>query len=328
MTPATPEESRLLLALQKGLPIASRPFAQVGAPLGMSGDEVLAHVRAWFQSGLARRFGAIFDSRSLGYESTLCAAEVPASDLETAVARITPHPGITHCYERDGHPNLWFTLTAPAASLGKELARVANALGYPETVLNLPALHKFKIEAVFGREGPDEPPHAAADSTPLPPLNERERRVVRHLQETIPVCEDPFGEVARELGYAADEFLALLARWQDHGIIRRIGLVVRHRQMGFSANSMCVWPEAADRIEAAGQILARNPHVTHCYERPAHPTFPYNLYAMIHATSREEAVAVFAELGAAAGLSGGRMMWSLREFKKSSPRFFSESSGA
>ena len=68
--------------------------------------------------------------------------------------------------------------------------------------------------------------------------------------------------------------------------------------------------------------MARSPHVTHCYERPCFPAFPFNLYAMIHAKSREEAIGIFKQLGV--GLADGRMLWSVREFKKSSPVFFCE----
>ena len=323
-TPNDSVEARLLLALQQGLPLDSRPFARLGRDLGLTEEAVLSHVRDWFASGVARRFGAVFDSRSLGYDSTLCAAEIPERDLEAAAARIVPHPGITHCYERDGHPNLWFTMTAPAADLTRELARVADALGF-HGVLNLPALRKFKIEAVFGRgEQDEEPKTVSRPAGPVVPIAEREREVVRQLQASIGVSADPFGDVARKIGYDPDELLRLLAAWERAGVIRRIGLVVRHRQLGFSANSMCVWKAPEERLEAAGAILARDPHVTHCYERPAYAAFPFNLYAMIHAKSPGEAVAVFERLGANAGLSAGRMMWSVREFKKSSPVFFCE----
>jgi DNA-binding Lrp family transcriptional regulator len=319
-------DAKLLVVLQKGLPLVPRPFARLGDDLGLTEEAVLARVRGLFETGVARRFGAVFDSRSLHYESTLCAAEVPADDLVAAAARIAPHPGITHCYEREGHPNLWFTLTAPAAELKPELARVAAALGR-YGVLNLPALKKFKVEAVFGQgeESPvPEDSSPAPVATPIAPLTERERQVVRRLQANITVTEDPFGLLARELGVDPAELLELLKRWEHTGVIRRIGFVLRHRQLGFSANSMCVWAVTADRIAAVGESLARSPHVTHCYERPSFPDFPFNLYAMIHAKSRDEAIGIFRHLGDSAGLPEGRMLWSVREFKKSSPIFFCE----
>lgn len=325
-TNAIPVDSRLLVSLQAGLPFVRRPFASIGDDLGLSEAAVLEQVHTLFRTGIARRFGAVFESQSLGYKSTLCAAEIPAGDLESAAARITPHPGITHCYEREGHPNLWFTMTAPSDELKQELQRVSAALG-GYGLLDLPALQKFKIEAVFGREETTPSPRSGqiADALrPAAPLAERERLVVRRLQANIAVAEDPFGLLASEIGFDQAELLDLLNRWKAGGVIRRIGLVLRHGKLGFSANSMCVWAVAPDRITAAGNSLALSPHVTHCYERPSYAAFPYNLYAMIHAKSREEAIGIFERLGADAGLAGGRMLWSLREFKKSSPVFFCE----
>lgn len=317
-------DARLLVMLQQGLPVVARPFARMGEQLGLSEQVVLARVRSLFESGVARRFGAVFESSKLGYMSTLCAADVPAAELEAAATRMAPYPGITHCYERDGHPNLWFTMTALADELGQELDRVSAVLG-PYAVLSLPALQKFKIEAVFGKHEPGQAPRGATkESGPAAPLPERERKVVRRLQASIAVSEDPFGALASDLEMDPEELLALLKRWEREGVIRRIGLILRHRQLGFSANSMCVWKAEPGRIKAAGASLALSPHVTHCYERPAFPAFPYNLYAMIHARSREEAVRIFEQLGAEAGLSNGRMLWSVREFKKSSPVFFCE----
>jgi DNA-binding Lrp family transcriptional regulator len=282
---------------------------------------VLEKVRALFASGVARRFGAVFDACSLGYESTLCAADLPTATMKAAVSRIVPHPGITHCYERDGHPNLWFTMTAPAGEAGREIERVGAALG--AAVWSLPALRLFKIEAVFGKESEAAArPAAARATTPATPLTERERQVVRRLQADLTVTEAPFGTLATELAYDPAELLALLQRWQQSGLIRRIGLILRHRQLGLAANSMCVWPVPPERIAAAGASLARSPHVSHCYERPSFAAFPYNLYAMIHAPSREEAIALFEQLQADAALANGRMLWSVREFKKASPLFF------
>lgn len=326
-------DADLLVVLQKGLPIEPRPFAVIGSALGLSEDDVLQRLRVLFETGVARRFGAVFDSRSLGYDSTLCAADVPAGDLEAAAARIHPHPGITHCYERQGHPNLWFTLTAPKDSLPGELARISEALG-PYGVLNLPALQKFKIEAVFGKRSGEDQDVDRGTATPgrgqaakrASGFSERERSVIRCLQGSIPVELDPFGAVAKQVGFEPLALLELLRRWQREGVVRRIALVVRHRKLGFSANSMCVWKVAPEALVEAGHSMARSPHVTHCYERPSSPAFPYNLYAMIHAQSSDEAVAIFRKLGNDAGLSEGTMMWSVREFKKSSPIFFCESS--
>jgi DNA-binding Lrp family transcriptional regulator len=317
-------EARLIFALQQGVPLEHRPFAKLGTSLGLKEDDVLARLRDLFQRGVARRFGAVFDAQSLGYASTLCAAHFAAGEIAAAAERLAPHPGVTHCYERDGQPNLWFTLTATSAALPAELARVSEALGH-HAVLNLPALRRFKIEAVFGR-GPRRASHQSHPAvTPCAErFGERERAVVRRMQDTLPLVTDPFDAVARELAFEPVGFLELLRGWHAAGIVRRVGVIVHHRQLGFEANSMCVWNVAGDAIDAAGRTLARSPHVTHCYERAAPAEFPYNLYAMLHASTRAAAVSLCERLSRAAGLPDGRMFWSVREFKKSSPVFFSE----
>jgi siroheme decarboxylase len=326
-------EARLLSVLQRGIPIVPEPFAAVGGKLGLSARKVVAAVESLRERGMVRRFGAVFDSRSLGYASTLCAVDVPADRLEDIAAVLQPHPGITHSYERERHPNLWFTMTAPADELDTELERLGRQIA-PLRILNLPALRRFKIDVVFdlsrGDDGPPVPrntPRPAAHAAPAT-LSEKEQGVVRRMQGSIPVTERPFDALAVEHGYDVDALLELLRTWQTAGIIRRIGIVARHRNLGFKANAMCVWDVAEETVESAGLRLAGCPEVTHCYQRPRLPEVPYNLYAMIHADASETARGMLERISTAAGLPVGRMKVSLREFKKSSPRFFCEASPA
>ena len=324
-------DAELLLSLQRGIPLEKRPFALTGRGLGLSEQEVLGRAQALLGDGTARRFGAVFDSQSLGYRSTLCAVDVPEKDLVRIAGLVTPHPGVTHCYQRNGKPNLWFTMTAPDDALEQEIRRIEQAVA-PHELLNLPALRRFKIEAVFDvRAGCGSPtPPTRAKQAPgladrVPPLSETERRVVRGLQGNIPLTADPFQALAAELGYAHEELLSLLQRWQQAGILRRVGLIMYHRALGFTTNSMCVWKADPDAVEAAGRSMAERPEVTHCYERPAFALFPFNLYAMIHAGSPDAARAIYEQLTQESGLPDGRMLMSVREFKKSSPVFFDRS---
>ena len=322
-------QPELLLALQHGLPLVPRPFAALGEPLGMSETAVVDCVTALFECGTARRFGAVFDSRSLGYDNTLCAVDVPPASLDEVSARLTPHPGVTHCYEREGRPNLWFTLTAPRPAFAAERQKIA-ALLRPFELVDLPAWRTFKIEAVFDTrriEGGIGAPAAQSRARRqfLPEsLSETERAVVRRLQYSIPIVAEPFAALGKELGWTPDDLLALLARWRESGVLRRIAMIVRHRELGFTANAMCVWAADPLRTADAGPVLAGFPEVTHCYERRPHPAFPFNLFAMIHVGSREHVHGLRERMTEAAGLAGGLLLMSGREFKKSSPRFFEE----
>lgn len=330
----TPDESwtDLLVALQRGVPLKPRPFADLGAGLGLTEDETLQAAKDLFARGLARRFGAVFDSRRLGYGSTLCAVDVPAHDIERVAALFRPHPGVTHCYEREGHPNLWFTLTAPAERLRTELAMFADALK-PYALLDLPATRRFKVQVVL-----DAPADAngtqvpgatgSGDADPVTPLSEREKAVVRIMQGDLPLTPAPFAAVADEVGWDQGALVAQLVDWKRRGVLRRVGIILRHREAGFVANGMCVWLVAPEDVDRVGRIVAGCPEVTHCYERPPPEGFPFNFFAMVHARERLAAQAIFERLSREAGLTHGKMLTSVREFKKTSPQFFCEAQDA
>lgn len=333
MTQATDKDQNLLIALQRGVQLTRRPFAAIADTLASTEADVLRAARDLFDKGIARRFGAVFDSRRLGYGSTLCAVDVPEQDLERVAALLHPHPGVTHCYERQGRPNLWFTLTAPAAGLETELRRIqAGMPAYP--IHNLPALKRFKVEVVldatpFDAEAPPGAPRHTGGDEPAPALTESEKEVVRTMQGNMPLSEEPFSAVAQKLGWDSARLLDLLSSWKQLGILRRVAIILRHRAAGFSANGMCIWKVGPGEVEADGRSLAECPEVTHCYERPpVSSEFPYNLFAMVHAREKQAAEAIFRRLTAYAGLGEGRMLMSTREFKKSSPVFFCEGRGA
>lgn len=321
--------SDIILALQQGIEITSNPFSSIAANLNMKEDRVVSQLSNALKSGLARRFGAVFDSHKLGYSSTLCAVDVPRDDIERVASLLTPHPGITHCYEREGHPNLWFTMTALKNGLSKEITtlqtRIPNA-----TIINLPATQRFKIATIMnietGRsEVPAKQPNSAdTGKTDVPDFSEKDKAVIRAMQGTIPICPAPFAAIAERVDLKTEDLLSRLRDWQCTGIIRRIGLILRHREAGFSANGMCVWEVEPDSITKHGVALASCPEVTHCYHRPAHANVPFNLYAMVHADSLEAARGILEDISRHAGLPTGRMLVSVREFKKSSPLFFPE----
>ena len=333
--------AELLVRLQRGLPLVTRPFQALGSELGLAEDAVLAQVQALFETGLGRRLGGVFDGRRLGYDSMLVAAEVPDDALPDAATRVTPQPGVTHCYARDGRPNLWFTVTAPVDRLPAVLAQLTAALA-PWPTISLPARRTFKIGVVLdlrrlegGTGAPPEDPAGRSNSPGLsadsmPPATQSlapaERELVRRLQHSLPLVAAPFAALAAELGWREEALLARLARWQQAGVLRRVCLVLHHRAAGFHANALCAWRVADDRLATAGRVLARGPEITHCYERAPHPLFPFNLFAMLHADTRPATEAAALRLAAAAGLCHGRLLFSTREFKKSSPVFFAEDS--
>ena len=320
-------------ALQRGLPLVSRPFHSLAIELGISEGELVSEAERLREAGAVRRFGAVFDTRRLGYRSALCSATVPAAEVDAAAARVTPLSGVTHCYLREAEslhaaPNLWFTLSYPS-DIFAAMEDEARARLSPHPVEVLPALRRYKIDVMFGADvqAREERVDSHGDAPPSP----EERAMVRALQGDTEIRPDYFAAVAEKVDAALESagrkpirewgLLSRLEMWRRSGRLKRIGLLLAHRAAGWTANCMCCWNVPGGTTDA-GRALAACGEVTHCYERPLSPGFPYNLYAMIHARSREEACASFGRIESACGLEGGVRLFSTREYKKTSMTFF------
>ncbi len=321
----------MVVALQRGIPLCARPFEELSRELGCGEADLLACLARQRAVGTVRRFGAVFDTRRLGYRSALCAAAVSVEALDAAAAKLTPLAGVTHCYVREatsalrpGVPNLWFTLSYPADIFPAMVDEVAARLG-PYALHVLPATRRYKVDVVFGaatRAREED----VAEGDDLPPVTARDRAVIGALQGDTEARADFFAALAGRLGMKEWDLLSTLEIWRRKGRLKRIGLLLHHRNAGWSANGMCCWRVAGDTT-AAGRALAARGEVTHCYERPEAPNFPYNLFAMVHARAAAEANAQFASLSAEVNRVAGTavpavMLLSTREYKKTSMTFF------
>ena len=118
---------------------------------------------------------------------------------------------------------------------------------------------------------------------------ELDRALILATQAGLPLVPRPYDAIAEQLGVSPAEVLARLAAMQASGVIRRIGAVPNHYAIGWTANGMTVWDVADERVDELGEQVGALAFVTHCYRRPrALPTWPYNLFAMVHGASREE----------------------------------------
>ena len=307
----------MLTALQRGIPLSRRPFDDLARELGCEESELIAYAARALREGRARRFGAVFDTRRLGFTTTLCCMR--AEDPDAAAAFLSARREVTHCYLREapGCPNLWWTWSAPADRFSLSLAEI------PFPFRTLPATRRYKIDVVFGgsTRSLDE---SVTDS--LPPPDERGRKIIRALQGDTGLRPDYFAALADSLGMKEWDLLSTLELWRRRGRLKRIALLLDHRRSGYVANGMCCFRLPGDTTEA-GRALASLASVTHCYERPSVQEFPYNLFAMVHGASTEEAQALFAQLkerlsALAAPPEDAVMLLSTREYKKTSMAFY------
>lgn len=309
-------DHRLLDDWQRDLPLVPRPFAAMAETLGTDEATVLDRLHYLVASGTVARVGATCRPNTVG-ASTLAALAVPEDRLEEVAAVISAEEGVNHSYLRENALNLWFVATAPDRDdLRTMLARIEDLTGLE--VLNLPLVRAFNIDLGFRLSGPRHamPEMQHADEGVL---RAGDRPLLQTLSEGLPLVPEPWSEVASRLGQSTSEVTGRIAALTRARIIGRLGIIVRHRALGWRSNAMVVWDLPEARIEAAGNALVRLPGVTLCYQRVRVPgRWDYPLFSMIHGRDRGEALGVLDGARSLPELAGAahQALFSLRCFKQ------------
>ncbi|MTI82560.1 MAG: Lrp/AsnC family transcriptional regulator [Firmicutes bacterium] len=155
-------------------------------------------------------------------------------------------------------------------------------------------------------------------------LTDQEKKIVRELQNNIPLVKRPFEQMARGLGMEEQELLDKIEEFRQRGILRRFGATVRHQNLGYTANAMVVWDIPDDQVEEAGKTMAQFPEVSHCYQRPTHPGWPYKLFTVVHGKTRSECEEKAWAIAQKTGYHNYKPVFSTRELKKSSMKYFED----
>ena len=164
---------------------------------------------------------------------------------------------------------------------------------------------------------------AASDSwNQAVPVTEFEKDAIRGMQEDLELIPRPYDSIAKILGITTDELFALAKDFQERRIMRRYSAVLHHRRSGFKANAMIVWKVPQEQSEEVGLTMAAHNAVTHCYERPTFPDWPYTHFTMVHATTPEGCEEINNEISEATGITERLVLYSTREYKKTRVRYF------
>lgn len=325
-------DRRLLDAIQSEFPVESRPFKSFGERFAIPEDEALDRIQRFQREGTIREISPVFDLKRLGYASTLCSAETDPDRVGEVAEAINAYPEVTHNYLREHAFNIWFTLIAQTSEDLQRILDNIKALPGVKRVISLPSRRMFKIDVHFQTGAEKKTGHAAKvlpqHTGPVVSLQDWEMRLIALLGEPLPLIERPFAAVAERAGIEEAAVLDRIRAWKTSGAIRRFGARVAHHKLGYAANGMSVWRVGEAEAEAAGQIMAKQPEVSHCYLRETPPGWDYNLYGMIHGTSKEEVRAVAARISELTGLRDYDVLFSVREFKKSVPQYFKDRQAA
>ena len=320
-------QDELLYRMQNSFPMTQKPFHQLADELDSKPEEIIALVKKLKDEKIIRQTSAIFDTKRLGYKSSLVAFKVPKERVEQAAEIINQHPGVSHNYLRNHDYNIWFTMAvAPDSQLGleKTIEILQEKTGAEDAII-LPTLKMFKISVKMDTTGKrakkEKVKKAANRAIELTPLH---IAVIKELQKDIDIVDEPFKTSIEKLGLDYDAFFTIADELKESGVMRRFATILNHRKAGFGANAMSVWAVPEERAEEIGREMAEFSAVSHCYLRPSYPNWPYNLFAMVHAKTQEECDALIEEMAKESGLSEYGKLYSTVEFKKQRLVYFDD----
>ena len=330
-------DRKLLNIVQSNFPVVEEPYRAIADEVGITEDDLLARLAELKRQNVVRQISAIFDTRRLGYKTTLVAFAYGEGDLHPGAIFINRHPGVSHNYAREGsYYNLWFTLAVPPdGDLAETVQWMAEKTGAIEYRI-MPTIRFFKIGVNFDMvkrrsdaynyspDGIGQSRTPASDWNQAQEITEWDKQVIREAQEDLPLVSRPFDAIAARLGLTVPQFFAQLDEYKERKLMRRYSAVLYHRRSGFRANAMIVWKVPPERSEEVGMIMAENPAVTHCYERPTFPDWEYSHFTMVHAPTRDECEEIGRDIAQATGIDENLLLYSTREYKKTRVRYFVE----
>ena len=289
-------DRRLLEGYQRDFPICEKPFAEIANRLRCRTSEVLQRLATLERSGMVRRIGPVFAPELTG-AATLAAMAVPQARLDSVAEWVNRCQAVGDTCLREHEFNLWFVLAAPhAGDLYETLTDIRRRTGLD--VLDLRLERDYHVDPEFP-PWPRSPsgccPTTAGAYLPGrgPRLDAFDRCLVGAVRDGLSLTARPYAVLAKRTGLSEAQVMERLRCLLCEGVIKRIGLVVRHHQIGYRANAMVVFDVPRARVDMVGERLARVAPVTVCCRRTRRaPVWPYNLYCMLHGRDRAEVMSL------------------------------------
>jgi siroheme decarboxylase len=322
-------DKEILNEIQWTFPLIPKPYSEMAKKFGLSDQDMMQRLRVLKEAGIIRQISAIFDTRKLGYKSALVAMAIEPEKLDYIANQVNRHPGVSHNYERNHEYNLWFTLAVPPGSdLKTEIDKFSKLPGIIKTRL-LPTIKLFKIgvklEMVEEKKSDVKPSEEKKKITETKFIaTEEEKNYIRELQKDLEIVERPFLKSAQKLGISEEQLLEKVKQYEEIGVMRRFAAILRHREVGFTANGMIVWKVPDERIEEVGEKLGAFPQISHCYQRPVYPDWPYSVFSMVHCKSIADAEEMAKQIQKQVDVNDYKILFSSREFKKTRVEYFVE----
>lgn len=279
----------LLRSYQRDFPLVTEPFAKIAEALSIEEGQVIAALQALVLSGALARIGGVVRPNTVA-ASTLAAVSVTELAADVVAELISSLDGVNHVYLRENPINIWLVATGPdRAFVDATLKTIERRTGLQ--VLDLRLERSFHIDLGFDLDS-GRKTHLPSAAPPIAYHSETaDRALMQFLTTGIPLISRPFQNIGEQIGLDEKEVIRRLDHLLRAGVVTRIGAIIRHRAIGWRSNAMVVWNIPPEHLEAKARLLAKHHGINLCYQRtPYEGRWPYNLYCMVHAKTRAEAL--------------------------------------
>lgn len=325
-------DKALTTLMQEEVPLSERPFKDLGDKVGTTEADCLARVKSLKDRHIIRQIGVIFDSRNMGYKSSLVAMKAPPDKCDQVAAVVSEHPGVSHNYKRNHEFNIWFTIAVPPGqSLEKHIEAMHKASGAISTrIMQTLRLYKIGVKLDLTDEGRKTENLTQKEKAPVwnklleepAHLSEEDIAYIRELQEDLELVEQPYVEMAKRLGVPFSRLKEKTREMHDRGLFRRNAAILNHRKAGFKSNGMGVWRVDESEVDKYGEQFGQYRVVSHCYRRPVYEDWKYNLFTMVHGADDDECRHIIDQLSKDSGIKDYTVLFSTTEYKKNRVVYF------
>ena len=325
-------DKKMLNILQDDFPVVEKPFENIGRRLNISEENVINRIKLLIdEKDIIRQISPIFDTKKLGYKSSLIAFKVTEKDIDRVANIVNEHPGVSHNYKRDCEYNLWFTIAIPPGSDFENNCNKLVELSGVSDYLILPVLKEYKIGVKFDLENDNNYNEKfrilkKSDKKLIEDeeLSENDINFIRVSQDKLILAPQPFKIIADKANISQKELFGLIKKFLENKKMRRFAAVLNHRQAGFLSNTMVAWNIDEENINECGRIISEFKAVSHCYRRPIYPDWQYNLYSMIHSADSRKCEEVIDNISRKIEFNHYKPVYSIKEYKKVRVKYFTE----
>jgi siroheme decarboxylase len=142
------------------------------------------------------------------------------------------------------------------------------------------------------------------------------RKIILCLDRPLSIINKPFAPLAKKLGWEERRLIDTVKAYKEEGLIRRLGLVLSHRNIGLKSNALVAWKVPKKYLLRTADIFITADEVSHCYRRKAFVSWPYNIYTMIHGRNRQGCLKAIKMLSQRSGIKDYQVLFTLKELKK------------